>query len=48
MRVVHEAEDPSAPVGQRLAESDPHAGRFLAPCGVSGDAGVGKLALGFF
>lgn len=48
VRVVHEAEDPGAPVGQRLAQADPDAGRFLAPGGVGGDAGVGELALGFF
>lgn len=45
MGVVHEAEGPSAPVGEGLAETDPDAGALLALGGVGGDAVVGELSL---
>ena len=45
MRVVHEAEDPGAPVDEGLFEAVQHAGSFFALSGVRGDAGVGELAL---
>ena len=45
MGVVHEAEGPSAPVGESLAETDPDAGALLALGGVGRDAVVGELSL---
>ena len=47
MGVVHQAEDPGAPIGQGLAETDPDAGSFFALRGVGGDAVVGELTLRF-
>lgn len=45
MGVIHQAENPGAPVSKGLTEANPDAGRFLALSGVGGDAVVGKPSL---
>lgn len=45
--VVHQAEDPGAPVSQGLTEADPYAGGFLPLCGVGSDAPVSELSFCF-
>lgn len=44
MEVVHQAEDPSAPVGSSLAETSPNRGTLTATGGIAADTIMSQLA----
>lgn len=45
MEVIHEAEDPGAPIGGSLAQTSPDTGTLAAAGRVAGNAGVGEFTL---